>query len=157
MSEGSIYPSTVTSPAHTLTPSHLHPRSPSPCIELPLPRGRLEPGEGVRGTLLLQGTESGEVPLNLVLYYEPALIMASSRIRYMYMHVTCSLIVCVHSVPVYHSRTTPCACMGVASYIMLESIRCPHTCRHFVGHWNSSNVRVDSCWLPTSSTDSWIA
>ena len=35
-------------------------------------------------SLLLQGLGGGEVPWNLVLYYEPALITASSRIRYVH-------------------------------------------------------------------------
>lgn len=90
VSEGSIYYSTITSPTLDLT-SYLRLRCPSPCIELPLPRGRLEPGEGVRSTLLLQGVESGEVPLNLVFYYEPALITASSRISHRVIRHSCCL------------------------------------------------------------------
>ena len=81
---GSIYPSTVSSPAPLASsPSLLSPRRhPPPCIELPLPAGRLEPGAGVSVGVVLQTfdpLDKGEVPWNLLLYYEPALITANSR------------------------------------------------------------------------------
>ena len=36
----------------------------------------------------------------------------------------------------------PCACVGVAM-LYSKVYDFPHTRRHFVGHWNSSNVHVD--------------
>ena len=89
--EHPIYPSTIVNTTPTspsLPPAHLHPshpHPPSPCIEFPLPHSRLEPGEGVGASLVLQGQGgrySEEEPWNLVFYYEPALITANSRIRY---------------------------------------------------------------------------
>lgn len=88
--EHPIYPSTIisTSPmSPSLLPSHLHPSHPlppPPCIEFPLPHSRLEPGEGVGASLVLQGqggNYSEEELWNLVFYYEPALITVNSRIR----------------------------------------------------------------------------
>ena len=88
--EHPIYPSTIISTSPTspsLLPSHLHPSHPhlpSSCIEFPLPHSRLEPGEGVGASLVLQGqggNYSEEELWNLVFYYEPALITANSRIR----------------------------------------------------------------------------
>lgn len=60
----------------------------SHCLELPLPQGRLEPGKGVRANLVMQGgslsslASGGEIPWNIVFYYEPAVISANSRLRY---------------------------------------------------------------------------
>ena len=98
--EQPIYPSSILSPINrsppptTLPPSLLlppqggTPRHHHPCIDLPLPKGRLEPGEGVKMSLILQGllppslfVASAEVPWHILFYYEPALITANSRIR----------------------------------------------------------------------------
>ena len=105
--EHAIYPSSILSPINrsppptTLAPSLIHKGTHQPCIDIPLSKGRLEPGEGVKMNLILQGllppsvfVSSIEVPWHIVFYYEPALITANSRIRsdtrwklYMYMHV----------------------------------------------------------------------
>ena len=37
----------------------------------------------------------------------------------------------------------PCACVGVVRILYLKVYNFPHTRRHFVGQWNSSNVHVD--------------
>ena len=97
--EQPIYPSSILSPINrspppiSLTPPPTHhggvvPRPRHPCIDLPLPKGRLEPGEGIKMSLILQGllppslfVPSTEVPWHILFYYEPALITANSRIR----------------------------------------------------------------------------
>ena len=87
-SDSSVYPSTLTSdppPRSTLPPLRLPALTPPPCVELPLPHGRLEPGEGVSAGLLLQATVAGQreqSSWDMLFYYEPALIRATSRIRY---------------------------------------------------------------------------
>ncbi len=95
-SRGVVYSSTLLSPlSRSPGPSPLtsaHPPSGSfsspPCLELPLPQGRLEPGKGVKASLILQGTSLSpslsnvsDIPWNVVFYYEPALISANSRLR----------------------------------------------------------------------------
>ena len=97
--EPPIYPSSILSPINrspsptALAPSFLRQFSRQPCIDIPLPKGRLEPGEGVKTSLILQGLlppslfeSSTELPWHILFYYEPALITANSRIRYMYIH-----------------------------------------------------------------------
>ena len=95
---GSIYPSSSSSSPSLLSSRHQTP----PCIELPLPSGRLDPGGGVSVGVVLQTIdphEKGEVPWNLLFYYEPTLITSHSTMTYviqLYIHtldgITC---VCV--------------------------------------------------------------
>ena len=42
----------------------------------------------------------------------------------------------------------PCACVGVVHILYLKVYDFPHTRRHFVGQWNSSNVHVDPFLAP---------
>jgi hypothetical protein len=76
-SPGAVYPSSLPSPSSLFSP----PRQTPPCIELPLPSGRLEPGRGVLVGVVLQTVdpeERGEIPWNLLFYYEPTLISSHS-------------------------------------------------------------------------------
>ena len=86
-----VYPSSLLSPInHSPHPTSSHPLpvTPSRCIEFPLPNGRLEPGQGVGANLVMRGASSsmwagsGEIPWNILFYYEPALLTANSRLRY---------------------------------------------------------------------------
>ena len=51
-----------------------------------------------------------------------------------------------HYQQVYNYR--PCACVGVVRILYLKVYDFPHTRRHFVGQWNSSNVHVDPFLAP---------
>ena len=52
----------------------------------------------------------------------------------------------------------PCACVGMVRILYWKVYDFPHTPRHFVGQWNSSNVHVDPLLAPYQHyTDSWIA
>ena len=42
----------------------------------------------------------------------------------------------------------PLACVGVVRILYLKVYDFSHTCRHFVGQWNSSNVHVDPLLAP---------
>ena len=42
----------------------------------------------------------------------------------------------------------PLACVGVVRILHLKVYDFPHTHRHFVGQWNSSNVHVDPLLAP---------
>ena len=42
----------------------------------------------------------------------------------------------------------PLTSVGIARCTVLEGIQFPHTCCHFVGHWNSSNIHVDLLLAP---------
>ena len=42
----------------------------------------------------------------------------------------------------------PLACVGVVRILYLKVYDFPHTRRHFVGQWNSSNVHVDPLLAP---------
>ena len=42
----------------------------------------------------------------------------------------------------------PLACVGVVHILYLKVYDFPHTRRHFVGQWNSSNVHVDPMLAP---------
>ena len=105
-----IYPSTLLSPLDHSPGSSTPVSTPSLpsgtfspcCLELPLPQGRLEPGKGIRTKLVMQETPfllsssvsgAGEIPWNIVFYYEPALISANSRLR----SVNQSVCLAIHS------------------------------------------------------------
>ena len=42
----------------------------------------------------------------------------------------------------------PCACVGVVRILYLKVYDFPHTRRHFVGQWNSSNVHINPFLAP---------
>ena len=42
----------------------------------------------------------------------------------------------------------PLTSVGIARCTVPEGIQFPHTCCHFVGHWNSSNIHVDLLLAP---------
>lgn len=82
-SPGSVYPSALSSSSNSSSLLSPPPSSP-PCIELPLPSGRLEPGGGVSVGVVLQAVdpqERDEIPLNLLFYYEPTLITSHTTMR----------------------------------------------------------------------------